>query len=48
MLLPKAACSILEINVSLDTINDALNVDDFIVLLGDTNNTCRSLTTPKR
>ena len=43
MLCPGVACDIRKINAKFD--ND-LNVDDVIVLLGNTNNTCRSPTTP--
>ena len=35
---PNAACGILKINAILDTIDDALNTDDVIILLGNGHN----------
>ena len=47
MLFPNVACSILKINANLNTLNDALNVDDVIVLLNNGHNTCRLPITPR-
>ena len=46
MLCPNVANGILKINVNLNTLINALNVDDVIVLLGDVHNTCRLPITP--
>ena len=48
MFCPDVACGILKITANLDTFNNTLNADDLIVLLGDTHNTRRALTTTSR